>query len=102
MKAPNFLTLGVFLAVVVLFLLVAFGCTTPQPAPLQVGDLNGDGVVNAADLQVMKSCLGMPINGNCIRADLNHDGTISVLDWGMLRALVEPDTINTTPIDTQP
>lgn len=42
-------------------------------------DLTGDGQVNQADLDILRSQWGQPGN-----ADLNHDGTVSAIDAGIL------------------
>jgi len=54
------------------------GCT--QSGPL--GDLNGDGVVNGADLGILLSSWGI-CRGEC-PADLNGDGVVDGADLGIL------------------
>lgn len=44
------------------------------------GDLNGDGVINLKDLDMMKGALNTPALGPNDPRDLNHDGKIDVLD----------------------
>jgi hypothetical protein len=46
-----------------------------------VGDLNGDGMVNGADVGLMLA--GWGTCRNCA-ADLNHDGEINGADLGLL------------------
>jgi hypothetical protein len=44
------------------------------------GDLNGDGVVNGADLAILLGCWGDVTNPACAPADLNADGTVNGAD----------------------
>lgn len=46
------------------------------------GDLNGDGVVNCADLAIVKAAIGKRSGeaGFDARADTNHDGVVNVID----------------------
>jgi hypothetical protein len=46
------------------------------------GDLNGDGVVNCADLALIKASFGKTVGqaGFDIRADVNGDGVVNILD----------------------
>jgi plastocyanin len=48
-----------------------------------IGDLNGDGVVNGADLGLMLGAWGNCGKGACI-ADLNNDGLVNGADLGLL------------------
>ncbi|MSR40664.1 MAG: hypothetical protein EXS10_02025 [Phycisphaerales bacterium] len=48
-------------------------CIVPNPA-----DLNGDGVVDAADLAILLNCWSQPC------ADLNGDGTTDAADLSIL------------------
>ena len=47
-----------------------------------LGDVNGDGVVNCADVSIVKSAFGTHTGqpGFNIAADLNNDGTVNILD----------------------
>jgi hypothetical protein len=47
-----------------------------------LGDVNGDGLVNCADVSIVKSGFGTHTGqaGYNIAADLNNDGTINILD----------------------
>jgi hypothetical protein len=47
---------------------------------LLLGDVNGDGVVDSADLDIVNSQIGQPTNGENFRSDINNDGTISGAD----------------------
>lgn len=51
--------------------------TMVEPEPI-VGDLNGDGVVNVADMLILLGQWG-PCSGDCA-ADLNNDGVVDVAD----------------------
>ncbi|HMN95579.1 MAG TPA: dockerin type I domain-containing protein [Phycisphaerales bacterium] len=59
----------------------------PLPAPLR-GDLNGDGVVNIADLVILRAAFGAcPPEGGC-PADLNGDGVVDAADAQLLRTML--------------
>jgi hypothetical protein len=47
---------------------------------LLLGDVNGDGVVDSADLDIVNSQIGQPTNGENFRSDINNDGVISRAD----------------------
>jgi hypothetical protein len=47
---------------------------------LLLGDVNGDGLVDSADLDIVNSQIGQPTNGENFRSDINNDGTISTAD----------------------
>jgi hypothetical protein len=47
---------------------------------LLLGDVNGDGVVDSADLDIVNNQIGQPTNGENFRSDINNDGTISAAD----------------------
>jgi hypothetical protein len=51
-----------------------------------VGDVNGDGVVNATDLSILRSLNGQPalVNPRC---DLNGNGIITIADIAMFRSM---------------
>ena len=63
--------------------------------PSTPGDLNGDGVVNCADLAIIKAALGTKVgdSGFDIRADVNGDGVVNAKDVAAFRRLVhrEPE-----------
>jgi len=42
--------------------------------------VNGDGVVDSADLDIVNSQIGQPTNAENFRSDINNDGTISATD----------------------
>ncbi|MHC4109158.1 MAG: dockerin type I domain-containing protein [Planctomycetota bacterium] len=43
-------------------------------------DINGDGVIDVADLIELLPCFGQPSDPPCHAADTNGDGTVNVLD----------------------
>jgi hypothetical protein len=47
-----------------------------------LGDVNGDGVVNCADVSIVKNSFGTHTGqpGFNVAADLNNDGTVNILD----------------------
>ena len=47
---------------------------------LLLGDVNGDAVVDAADLDIVNSELGQPTNEENFRSDINNDGVIDARD----------------------
>jgi hypothetical protein len=47
---------------------------------LLLGDVNGDGLVDSADLDIVNSQIGQPTNGENFRSDINNDGVISAAD----------------------
>jgi hypothetical protein len=47
---------------------------------LLLGDVNGDGVVDSADLDIVNSELGQPTNGENFRSDVNNNGVIDNAD----------------------
>jgi hypothetical protein len=58
-----------------------------------LGDVDGDGNVSLADLQLVNACLGMtvtPDNPACARADIDGDGNIDARDAAILAANIPP------------
>lgn len=53
---------------------------TPTPQP---GDLNGDGIVNYADAKILISRFLSSDNS----ADLNHDGKVNSIDYGIIKRI---------------
>jgi len=59
------------------------------------GDLNGDGVVNCADMAVVKNSFGKKTGqlGFDPRADVNHDGVVNILDLSTVSRLLPAGTV---------
>jgi hypothetical protein len=53
-----------------------------------VGDVNGNAVVNAADVSLTKSQVGNPVSGSNFREDVNANGTISATDVALVKSEV--------------
>jgi hypothetical protein len=47
---------------------------------LLLGDVNGDGLVDSADLDIVNSQIGQPTNGENFRSDITNDGVINNTD----------------------
>ena len=58
---------------------------SPQLAIL-IGDTNGDGFVNSADIGQTKSQSGQPVGGNNFREDVNADGFLNSADIGLVKS----------------
>ena len=58
------------------------GSLGPPPPDEVPGDLNGDGVVNAADLAILLGAWGPAVPGE--PADLNSDGEVNAADLAIL------------------
>ena len=58
----------------------------PDPTTLQVGDVNGDGEINIADVNnLIDIVLGTPANYDVAkRADVNYDGELNIADINLL------------------
>jgi len=59
------------------------------------GDLNGDGVVNCADMAIVKNSFGKKTGqlGFDPRADVNHDGVVNILDLSTVSRLLPAGTV---------
>jgi hypothetical protein len=53
---------------------------------LLVGDTNGDGFVNSADIGQTKSQSGQPVTSSNFREDVNADGFINSADIGLVKS----------------
>jgi uncharacterized MnhB-related membrane protein len=53
-----------------------------------VGDVNGTAVVNATDVALTKSQVGMPVGSSNFRGDVNANGTISSTDVALVKSKV--------------
>ena len=60
-----------------------------------IGDLNGDGVVNCADLAIVKASFGKRVGqaGFDFRADANGDGIVNVLDLSFVAKRIPAGTV---------
>jgi Dockerin type I domain len=60
-----------------------------------LGDVNGDGVVNCADVSILKSSFGTHTGqaGFNIAADLNNDGTVNILDLFIVSRQLKAGTV---------
>jgi trimeric autotransporter adhesin len=59
-----------------------------------VGDINGDGIVNCADLAIIKASFGKKTGqtGFDPRADVNGDGVVNILDLSIVAKQVPAGT----------
>ncbi|HEX9059840.1 MAG TPA: dockerin type I domain-containing protein [Clostridia bacterium] len=68
---------------------VATPTPTPTPIPSRLmGDLNGDGKVNSADLSILKRIILGTYTGDTSYADLNGDRKINLTDYSTLRRII--------------
>jgi hypothetical protein len=58
----------------------------PLSIGVLVGDVNGNAVVNASDVSLTKSQVGMAITGSNFREDVNANGTISSTDVAIVKS----------------
>jgi hypothetical protein len=58
-----------------------FSQSVISPEPL--GDANGDGMVNAADLAILNAHMGQHITGGYINGDFNDDGVVNEDDFAL-------------------
>jgi hypothetical protein len=58
------------------------------PMGVLVGDVNGNAVVNASDVSLTKSQVGVPVSGSNFREDVNANGTITATDVAQVKAHV--------------
>lgn len=64
----------------------------PMPMPteeerkrlMDMGDFNGDGIIDSADVEIFKKCYVNPTAPGCAVCDLNHDGRIDSVDLTIL------------------
>jgi hypothetical protein len=61
----------------------------------QTGDINGDGVVNCADLDIVKASFGKKVgqSGFDMRADVNDDGVVNILDLSFVAKKLPAGTV---------
>jgi hypothetical protein len=58
----------------------------PVSMGVLVGDVNGNAVVNATDVALTKSQVGMPVGSSNFREDVNASGTISSTDVAIVKS----------------
>ena len=60
----------------------------PVSMGVLVGDVNGNGSVNATDVALTKSQVGQPVGMSNFREDVNANGTIGATDVALVKANV--------------
>ena len=50
-------------------------------------DYNDDGIVGMDELSFIRACFDKPFEDECLKADLNHDGRLSIIDLTAARGL---------------
>jgi protein involved in ribonucleotide reduction len=60
----------------------------PVSMGVLVGDVNGNGLVNASDVSLTKSQVGAPVSGSNFREDVNANGVINSVDVAQVKANV--------------
>jgi len=60
----------------------------PVSMGVLVGDVNGNGAVNASDVSLTKSQVGVPVTGLNFREDVNANGVINSVDVAQVKANV--------------
>ena len=58
----------------------------PVSMGVLVGDVNGNAIVNASDVSLTKSQVGMAVSSSNFREDVNANGTISATDVAQVKA----------------
>jgi hypothetical protein len=61
---------------------------TTLTARFLIGDVNGNGTVNATDVAQAKSLVGQPVGSTNFRADVNANGTINATDASIVKSNV--------------
>jgi hypothetical protein len=56
------------------------------PMGVLIGDVNGNAVVNASDVSLTKSQVGVPVSGSNFREDVNASGTITATDVTIVKS----------------
>jgi hypothetical protein len=61
----------------------------------QTGDINGDGLVNCADLDIVRASFGKKAgqSGFDMRADVNDDGVVNVVDLSFVAKQLPAGTV---------
>ena len=60
----------------------------PVSMGVLVGDVNGNAIVNASDVALTKSQVGMPVGSSNFREDVNASGTITATDVAIVKSKV--------------
>ena len=60
----------------------------PVSMGVLVGDANGDATVNAADVSLTRSQVGLPVTESNFREDVKPDGSINTTDVRLVRSNV--------------
>ncbi len=60
----------------------------PVSMGVLVGDVNGNGAVNASDVSLTKSQVGVPVTGSNFREDVNANGVINSVDVALVKSKV--------------
>jgi hypothetical protein len=56
------------------------------PMRVLIGDVNGNGTVNATDIGLVKSRSGEPVDSMTFRSDVNPNGTINATDVSLVKS----------------
>jgi hypothetical protein len=56
------------------------------PMSVLIGDVDGNGAVNATDVAITKSRSGQPVDATTFRADVSADGSINATDVALVKA----------------
>jgi len=62
--------------------------STPVSMNVLIGDVNGNKVVNATDVGLVKSQVGQAVTGSNFREDVNADGSLSATDVALTKSHV--------------
>ena len=60
--------------------------TVTSQMPVLIGDTNGDGFVNSADIGQTKAQSGQPLGASNFREDVNVDGFINSADISLVKS----------------
>ncbi len=60
----------------------------PVSMGVLIGDVNGNGAVNATDVALTKSQVGMPVGSSNFREDVNANGLINSVDVAQVKTNV--------------
>ena len=58
------------------------------PMGVRLGDINGNGSINASDVALCKSHIGQPLDVTNFRADINTNGTINATDVSFVKTQI--------------